>query len=197
MLCMFMVVQLMFDMFGCRRALARYLKKNGIMIKLSVPPYASCCTCAPDIKPRLFFTISNFVNIVSMYFSLYFVYVLFEVAKKRLEPYRFGLLFKIHDTILSVPAHQKLILDLLVALDLIGNVNNLPASNVAMFYLNFLLIWEFLIVSLYSTYAFQPDKTLLFDEFYRRKQRDNDDPPTLKIVSTQQEEFLNSYSDSR
>ncbi|KIH59461.1 hypothetical protein ANCDUO_10301 [Ancylostoma duodenale] len=53
MLCMFMVVQLMFDMFGCRRALARYLKKNGTMIKLSVPPYASCCTCAPDIKPRL------------------------------------------------------------------------------------------------------------------------------------------------
>ncbi|KAK6749740.1 hypothetical protein RB195_002007 [Necator americanus] len=234
MLCMFMVVQLMFDMYGCRRTLARYLRKNKIMIKLAVAPYASYCRCLPEIKPRLrnlltieacilqtviirivlqvleliayfelrhkqhvFFSISNFINIISMYFSLYFVYVLFEVAKDRLKPYRFGLLFKIHDTIVSMPANQKFVLDLAVALEWIKDVNNLPASNAAMFYLNFLLIWEFLIVSLYSSYVFQPEKTVLFDEYRKeRKQNENDEPESLKVVSTQQEEYLNSISES-
>ncbi|CAJ0600894.1 unnamed protein product [Cylicocyclus nassatus] len=225
MICMFMIVQLMFDMYGCRRALARYLKRNRIKIKLAVPPYASYCTCLPEIRPRLrnilnieacilqtvivrivlqileliayfelrhrhhvFFTISNLVNIISMYISLYFAYVLIEVAKDRLEPYRFALLFKIQDSIMSLPAHQKLILDLVVALDWIKNVKNLPASNVAMFYLNFLLIWEFLLVSLFSTYAFEPDKTKLFDVLYRKQDEEED----LKTASIQQEEFLNS-----
>ncbi|WKY04409.1 hypothetical protein Q1695_005424 [Nippostrongylus brasiliensis] len=179
MLALYMAVDMMYTMYGGRKALARYLEKKQVMIKLSIKPYACCCTCLPETKATMnninwidacilqtviirvllqvceltayfelrhkdhvFFTLSNVVNTVSMYTSLYFGYVLVEMAQEALSPYRFGLLFRLQDYIMSLPTVLKLILDFAVAAHWIGSVRKVPADSVAMYYFNFMCLLE-------------------------------------------------------
>ncbi|VDO99248.1 unnamed protein product [Heligmosomoides polygyrus] len=121
-------------------------------------------------KNHVFFTLSNLTNIVSMYISLYFGYVLVNAGKAKLEPpYRAGVLFKLHDYLLSAPAILKLILDIAVAMDWIGPQKLMPADSIAMFYFNFLLILENLVISVYATYVFRPTQILTNDEAQKNK----------------------------
>ncbi|KAK5972678.1 hypothetical protein GCK32_012801, partial [Trichostrongylus colubriformis] len=83
--------------------------------------------------------------------------------KDILETYGFGLMFDLQDLLISVPTFQKTVLDLAVTLGLIKPLNLIPDSSLAMFYLNVLMIWQCLVVSVYATYVFRPSKTSLLD----------------------------------
>ncbi|KHN79315.1 Organic solute transporter alpha-like protein 1 [Toxocara canis] len=51
MVCLFMVVALMRDLFGSRAALSEFLTAWNQKISFQAPPLCCCCPCLPKIKP--------------------------------------------------------------------------------------------------------------------------------------------------
>lgn len=107
------------------------------------------------------------------------VYVLIDLGRERLEPYKYHILFRFTDFAQTLASIQKIGIDVLVAFELIPATTFFPAicagtckdfkSNRKFdhfsVYFNCLWCWEMLILSLAATYCFQPSKTLLFDKY--------------------------------
>ncbi|VDP18561.1 unnamed protein product [Heligmosomoides polygyrus] len=131
MLSLYMIIDLMYLLFGGRKALVSYLEEITVaasLLGMFIPRAASFLYAVITT----FFTLSNFINIVSMYISTYFGYVLVNAGKDKLKPYHVGLLFNLHDYLLAVPAILKAILDFAVDMEWIGHQKLMPPESMAM-----------------------------------------------------------------
>ncbi|KAL3105536.1 hypothetical protein niasHT_026970 [Heterodera trifolii] len=128
-------------------------------------------------RKHMYFQISNFAAMISMFIGSYGSYVIVPVGASLLREYRFLLLFRIVDFCQLFWSVQKFVGDLCGIIDMVPTIAHdpakLPSSAVAQFYICFLLCVEMLFVSLLSTFCFQPSRCAFFDKHRKRNAMDN------------------------
>ncbi|KAL3087374.1 hypothetical protein niasHT_029368 [Heterodera trifolii] len=118
-------------------------------------------------RKHMYFQISNFAAMISMFISSYGSYVIVPVGASL-----FLLLFRIVDFCQLFWSVQKFVGDLCGIIDMVPTIAHayikLPSSAVAQFYICFLLCVEMLFVSLLDTFCFQPSRCAFFDKHRKR-----------------------------
>ncbi|KAL3096477.1 hypothetical protein niasHT_029836 [Heterodera trifolii] len=130
-------------------------------------------------RKHMYFQISNFAAMISMFIGSYGSYVIVPVGASLLHEYRFLLLFRIVDFCQLFWSVQKFVGDFFGIIDRVPTIAHdpikLPSSAVAQFYICFLLCVEMLFVSLLATFCFQPSRCAFFDKHRKRNAMDNAD----------------------
>ncbi|KAL3105549.1 hypothetical protein niasHT_026983 [Heterodera trifolii] len=202
MICIFVLVCLMNTLNGSRKSMCEKLMANGERISIRIYPFAckisTALKCSVFQSPivrimleilnitvfmelssrkHLYFQISNFAAMISMFIGSYGSYVIVPVGASLLHEYRFLLLFRIVDFCQLFWSVQKFVGDIFGILDMVPTIAHayikLPSSAVAQFYICFLLCVEMLFVSLLATFCFQPSRCAFFDKHRKRNAMDN------------------------
>ncbi|KAL3105521.1 hypothetical protein niasHT_026955 [Heterodera trifolii] len=128
-------------------------------------------------RKHMYFQISNFAGMISMFIGSYSSYVIVPLGASMLHEYRFLLLFRIVDFCQLFWSVQKFVADIFGILDMVPLISHnsapLPPSAVAQFYICFVLCVEMLFASVLATICFQPSRCAFFDKYWKLNAKDN------------------------
>uniref|UniRef100_A0A0K0DQ35 Copper transporter n=1 Tax=Angiostrongylus cantonensis TaxID=6313 RepID=A0A0K0DQ35_ANGCA len=182
MFCLFVVVSLLFNIFGSRKEMSDFLL---------------------DSFSR-WFMFSQLFGLISMCVAIYGCYVIVPLGKKKakttkkivlrmecteckhkkqlpikrgkhfelegqekskITPYRFQTLFTIVDVAQCLYTIQKFCFDFAAVFEIITPDRLLTASAKAQFWASFMLTWEMMTLSAIATYTLRPSRSIFFDKY--------------------------------
>uniref|UniRef100_A0A914RRP0 Uncharacterized protein n=1 Tax=Parascaris equorum TaxID=6256 RepID=A0A914RRP0_PAREQ len=180
MLCLFVVVTLMKNMFGSRAALSEYLLSKGQKISFQVPPICCFCHCLPTIegKERNLRCLEWIVfqsPIVRIVLETTNIIVFLELSSRTHLWFQISnamglisMIIAFYACYVIIPLGHKFVFDLAAAVAVFADGVLLPGSSKAQFWMSFMLTWEMALISMLATFFLRPShNTALFDKYDR------------------------------
>lgn len=99
-----------------------------VLIRMVLQIIEICVYYELGHREHLFFTVSHILNVISMWVAFIMVYVLIDLGRERLEPYKYHILFRFTDFAQTLATIQKIGIDFLVAFEFIKGTQFFSAN---------------------------------------------------------------------